>query len=173
MAIVYLSLGSNKKNRKKYLQEALIKLSKLGILTAISNIYETEPWGFYSPNNFYNLIVKMQTNLPPFKLLSEIKYIEQLLGRDISYSEVYRSREIDIDIIFYDNLILNSEKLIIPHKYAHKRKFVLLPMAEINPLKIHPVLNKTISDLIKECPDKSFVKIIGKLPLPEKLISHT
>ncbi len=144
-----LSLGSNLGNKELNLNTAIENLqSQVGEIVEVSQVYETEPWGFETENNFLNSVAIVETDLEPQKLLTEIKKIEKKLGR-VKTKSGYESRIIDIDIIFYDNLIYEGEELIIPHKYAHKRDFVLEPLNELVPDFTHPVLNLPISELLK------------------------
>jgi len=143
----FLSLGSNLGNRKSNINIAIENLETVGKIIKTSQIYETVPWGFDAENNFFNSIVIFETNLKPQQLLIEIKKIEKKLGR-IKTQQNYESRIIDIDIIFYDDLIYQSEELTIPHKFAHERDFVLEPLNELVSDLIHPVLNLSIGELL-------------------------
>jgi len=143
----FLSLGSNLGNRKLNISIAIKNLETVGKVVRSSQIYETEPWGFDAENNFFNSVVIFETDLKPQELLAEIKKIEKKMGR-IKTQQNYESRIIDIDIIFYNNFIYQSKELTIPHKFAHKRDFVLEPLNELVPTYIHPVFNLTISELL-------------------------
>ncbi len=116
----------------------------------ISSFYETKPWGFLSENLFLNLLVVGKTSLSPWALIFELKKIEAQMGRKPKKRKYYEDRIIDIDIIFYENIILNSKNLIIPHPYMHKRDFIILPALEIIPEWIHPVFKKSIVEIYKE-----------------------
>lgn len=145
MSNVYLSLGSNIGDRKKFLLNAIDAL-KAGVgVSDVSSFYETEPWGNERQSNFINACVKVETDLSPPKLLRFIKSIESELGR--SQSEKWGPREIDIDILFYGDEIISSGGVEIPHPHMAGRAFVLVPLAEIAPQFVHPVLKKTISEL--------------------------
>lgn len=155
---VFLSLGSSLGNREQNLQDALYYTNKLlGKIITLSNIYETEPWGFTDENLFLNQVILIETNLLPLELLKNIKLIEKKLHR-IKSSENYEARTIDIDILYFENQIFYSEILQIPHKHLHKRKFVLVPLSEIAPEFIHPLLQKSTNDLLKICLDKTDIK---------------
>lgn len=156
---VFLSIGSNLGNKKNNLQEAIDSIKKYNIKTIdVSGIYETEPWGFETDNCFYNIVLKIETVLNALDLLAVILEIENNIGRvRNNENNTYISRKIDIDIVTYDNLIIEIEKLTIPHPCMHKRKFVLMPLQEIEPLFTHPVLNKTIDKLLLECDDKTAI----------------
>ena len=149
MAIVYLSLGSNLGDRVGYIQQATSLLSaheKISIVTT-SSFYETEPWGMESDNWFVNAVMQISTTLSPEELLDECQRIETQLGKISRQGKDYIDRTIDIDIIFYDRLILNNERLTIPHKHFHKRVFMLVPMLEIAEDFVHPFFGKTVASL--------------------------
>lgn len=163
MAIVYLSLGSNKGDRIGYIQQAT------GLLGAVENIsiirtsafYETEPWNMNTDIWFVNAIVEVKTSLSPQALLEECKKVEARLGRKHSESKVYEDRSIDIDILFYGKDIINEENLTVPHKYLHLRAFILVPMLELNPDFEHPVLHRTISELHNDLENPEMVFLYG------------
>ena len=164
MAIVYLSLGSNLGDRVGYIQQAV---SLLGAnpninIVATSSFYETEPWQMHSDNWFVNAVIQISTSLSPEDLLKECKNIETLLGRKKEEeSKAYLDRTIDIDIIFYDNLILNSPNLTIPHRFFHRRVFMLVPMLEIAQDFVHPLFNKTVEKLYDEIENPEMVCLYG------------
>ncbi len=144
---VYLAIGSNIEP-KKNIALALKELSKIGKIAAISSFIKTRPEGFLNQADFLNGAVKFYTKLTPDALLKELKNIEQILKRNTPFRN--GPRTIDIDIVFYGNLILKTPLLTIPHPRAEKRFFVLKPLAEIAPNKIHPVLRKQIRTLLKK-----------------------
>ena len=140
----YLSLGSNLGNKKVFIDRAEKLINReIGEIQKRSSLYETEPWGFYHPVNFYNKVVLVKTTLTPEELLSQCLAIERQLGRQREKSK-YEARTVDIDILFYDKQIITSEALQIPHPYLHLRRFILEPLNEIAPTLQHPVVNKTI-----------------------------
>ena len=153
MSKVYLSIGSNKGNRSVLINKAIDEIEKkVGIIISRSSIYQSKSWGFDS-NDFYNLCLLIDTDIVPKSLLINLKKIEKSMGReDIDGS--YSDRFIDIDILFYDNIITDSEDLKIPHPKIEIRKFVLVPMLEIADNYVHPILNKTIKELDNDCSDK-------------------
>ena len=159
MNTTYLELGSNKGNRVLNISKAFLFINlELGETTNHSAIYETEPWGFKSKEKFINIAVELKTNFQPHDLLNKIKKFEKKLGRR-KYSDRYESREIDIDILFFNNDIIKDNDLIIPHPRLHKRKFVLETLFDMIPDYIHPVLNKDIQQLYAECNDDGNVEV--------------
>jgi len=154
---VYLGLGSNKGERLTHLKRAIDELHKVGKVTTISPVYETEPWGKIGQPPFLNAVIRMETELAPLLLLREIKVIEQRVGRQPS--QRWGPREIDIDILFYDELVLDTHELKVPHPYLHVRPFVLIPLADIAPDLVHPVLKKTVYELVKELSDDDRDKV--------------
>jgi 2-amino-4-hydroxy-6-hydroxymethyldihydropteridine diphosphokinase len=158
MKIVFLGIGTNLGDRASNLKEAFSSIEEhIGPVLKSSSVYETEPWGFQAEDQFLNMVLKVETKLSPSGLLGRILMIETLLGR-VRTEKLYSSRVIDIDILLYDNLIVNEEALQIPHPKMHERKFVLVPLNEIAADTIHSVLKKTISSLLKKCKDKSKVR---------------
>lgn len=153
MQTVYLILGGNLGDRYKYLQEAraLIEQS-IGPLVTCSSFYETEPWGFAHDNSFLNQAIEVETRLNPFEILNEIKVIETSLGRSRG-NERYSARTIDIDILFFGDAVIDAPELTIPHPEMAGRRFVLDPMCEIAPDLLHPLLQKTMQQLLAECQD--------------------
>jgi 2-amino-4-hydroxy-6-hydroxymethyldihydropteridine diphosphokinase len=158
MKIVFLGIGTNLGNRKSNLEQAVARIKEyIGPVLNSSSVYETEPWGFQADDKFLNMVVKVETELTPSGLLGRILMIESLLGRQRG-SERYSSRVIDIDILFYEDMIVDEKSLKIPHPLLHERKFVLIPLCEIASDMIHPVLKKSIADLLELCEDKGVVK---------------
>jgi 2-amino-4-hydroxy-6-hydroxymethyldihydropteridine diphosphokinase len=166
MKNVFLGIGTNLGDRENNLENALVEIEKLiGWVIKTSSVYETEPWGFHTKDKFLNMVVKVETVLNPNELLEYIQKIESVLGR-VRGKKRYSSRMIDIDILFYDDLHEEDKKLIIPHPLLHKRKFVLIPLCEIASEFIHPVLKKTMSELLEICEDYSEVKKYSGHPIP-------
>ena len=163
MAIVYLSLGSNLGDRIGHLQQATSLLGALPEINivATSSFYESEPWNMDSENWFVNAIVQITTTLSPENLLKECQRIEFQLGRKRDLTKGYIDRTIDIDILFYDNLIINTPELTIPHKFFHKRAFLLVPMLEIAQDFVHPLFNETISKIYDELENPEMVCLYG------------
>lgn len=152
MPKAYISIGTNIGNKRGNLITAAALLAeRVGDILALSSIYETEPWGFDSPNSFLNAALIIETTLAPFDLLEATRMIEIEMGRiDKSDMGVYHDRIIDIDLLLYDDLIIQSEHLTLPHPLMHKRKFVMDPLVEIAPQVLHPVFCKTIQELFKK-----------------------
>ena len=164
MAIVYLSLGSNIGDRVGFIQQATSLLSSDASINIIStsSFYESEPWEMNSDNWFVNAVIQISTTLTPEALLAECQKIENCLGRKRhENNSTYTDRTIDIDIICYDNLIINNTQLTIPHKYFHKRAFVLVPMLEIAEDFVHPVFGKTVEELFEDIENPEMVCLYG------------
>ena len=152
MSKVFFSIGSNKGNRSKLINEAIDKIEiSIGRVEKKSSIYETKSWGFNS-NNFYNTCLLIESSLSVELILNKTLKIEKDMGR-LNSRDQYIDRCIDIDILFVEDIILNSKDLIIPHPRLHLRKFVLTPMLDLAPDLIHPILNKSIKQLEIECDD--------------------
>jgi len=167
MATSYFSLGSNKGNRLENLTSA-IKLinNKIGKITKVSNIWESASWN-YSDNDYLNLVIQVKTELLPEDILKITQEIERKLGRSrkttfYNGKAKYSSRTIDIDILFYENDVINTPKLKIPHPNLHLRMFVLKPFMQINSNFIHPTLKKSIKVLLSECEDNGKISIFKK-----------
>ncbi|MBI5050958.1 MAG: 2-amino-4-hydroxy-6-hydroxymethyldihydropteridine diphosphokinase [Nitrospirae bacterium] len=153
MPIVYLSIGSNLGSREKNCEKAVELLTEKGVkVLKRSSMIETEPWGLKEQPDFINMAVEIETALAPEELLKTIKATEIELGRqkDIRWGP----RIVDLDILFYDDLILKTPELEIPHPLIKEREFVLKPLSEIAPEKIHPLLNKSVRDLLNELKSK-------------------
>lgn len=150
---VFLGLGSNIGDRKKYLSEAIQEIKNIPgtKILKISSIYETEPWGFKEQDEYLNAVIEVETEQEYAKLLKEVKGIEIILGRD--KTDKWKSRKIDIDILFYGDLVYEDENLHIPHKHIEDRNFVLVPLNEIAPDFVHPVTKKKISEILKNSKD--------------------
>lgn len=163
MAIVYISLGSNKGDRIGYVQQAA---SLLGMDEGISIVrssafYETEPWNMNTKTWFVNAVIEIKTKYSPDELLKRCQDIEKKLGREHKTGSNYEDRTIDIDILFYDNEIINEENLVIPHKYVHLRAFNLVPMMELDADYIHPVLHKSIVEMHSDLENPEMVFLYG------------
>ena len=152
MATAYLSLGSNLGDRLRLIQEAVAALTvEAGPVTALSSLYETEPWGVSSPHRFLNVALALETTLSPETLLAVTQRIERDLGRTHkSVDGRYADRTIDIDLLFVGDAVLDTPALTLPHPRLHLRRFVLEPLCEIAPDLCHPLLRKSVSQLLAE-----------------------
>lgn len=152
MAITHLLLGSNVGNRLKQIDKAreLVE-SRIGKLLKKSKVYETAPWGEQEQDHFLNQALEVDTKLKPKKVLEKIAEIEKLMEREETYK--WGPREIDIDILMYEDEMICEIDLTIPHPFLHERKFTLLPLSEIAPDLYHPIMGATILDLLLECED--------------------
>lgn len=135
MATMYLSLGTNLGNRRQNIASALdLIANEVGIILSASDIIETDPWGFESPHAFLNMAVKVETNLQPLQALHATQQIERRLGRDRKTADrQYHDRLIDIDILLYDDLVMDTPELTIPHPLMYQRPFVMEPLSQIAP----------------------------------------
>ena len=155
MSKAFISLGANEGKRLENFQVAVTLIqNKIGNLIALSSIYQTPSLGFEGPD-FLNACIEIDTNLNPLELLDKLLEIELALGREPSAKREFQSRPIDLDLLFYEEQIINSQVLIIPHPRIAQRNFVLYPLNEINPELMHPVLKKTVIDLISVSPDNT------------------
>ncbi len=162
MNIAYLLIGGNLGNRSANLQKAMQLIEQnCGQVVQTSAIYETAAWGLTNQPAFYNQALKIHTNLPPESLMDALLLIEKEMGRVRTIK--LGPRTIDLDMIFYNMLVLNSEKLVLPHPALSQRRFVLLPLFEIAPGFIHPVFQKNIEQLLKDCPDQLDVQKLSIL----------
>ncbi|MBN1252900.1 MAG: 2-amino-4-hydroxy-6-hydroxymethyldihydropteridine diphosphokinase [Bacteroidales bacterium] len=159
---IFLSLGSNLGEKVINLKMALKKINEtIGQIKKVSSFYETEPWGFETDKWFINIVAEISTNLDAKSLLISLLEIEKEIGRKRNNNQQrYSSRLIDIDILFYDDLIIEKSNIQIPHKQLHKRIFVLNPLNEIAADFIHPILKLSISELLQKCDDKTQIKIL-------------
>jgi len=146
--IVYLALGSNMGNRLANLKAAASNLAPQMSVKKKSSVYETPAWGVEDQDPFLNQVVIAETYLQPEVLLLHLKRLEAALGRVPSFKN--GPRLIDIDILFFDDLIIDTVSLAIPHPSLHKRAFVLVPLAELDPDLIHPVLRRSMSELLED-----------------------
>ncbi|MGL5111397.1 MAG: 2-amino-4-hydroxy-6-hydroxymethyldihydropteridine diphosphokinase, partial [Flavobacterium sp.] len=163
---VVLSLGSNQGNRLAILEQCIDLLHhEAGTVVQISAIYETPAWGFES-ESFYNCALLLHTNLSATKMLSHVLKIEKRLGRTRNTTAGYQARSIDIDIIAYNEEIVATEKLQIPHPLMQERKFVLLPFHELKLDWEHPILKKSIPDLLSQTTDESRCTVVATIAAP-------
>ena len=150
---VYLLLGSNLGDKKANLEQAIeLIIRAAGKINQLSKIYKTAAWGKEDQPVFYNQVIVTETNLHPHELLAKLLRIEAQLGR--TRFEKWGERIIDIDILFYDNRIINTTTLKVPHPEIQNRRFTLVPMAELEPEFVHPTLQKSMLKLLSVCKDK-------------------
>lgn len=154
--LVYLSLGSNIGNREGHLREAIARLEQCGQVMAVSSFYETEPVEFTEQAWFLNCAVGLETSFAPEQLMAELLAIEKEMGRERLQKK--GPRVIDIDILLFGDLIVKTDKVTIPHPAMASRRFVLEPLAEIAPEIRHPVLGKTVRELLEALPAGQMVK---------------
>lgn len=154
---VFLGIGGNIGNKHNNFDKVIkIIENELGLIAKSSSIYETPPWGFKTKDNFWNQVLLIKTNFPPNELLERIHKIEKQFGRKREGTN-YNSREMDIDILYYDDEFIESESLIVPHPKMHLRKFVLVPLNEIAPNFKHPLLRFTSLQMLENCKDGSVI----------------
>ena len=167
--ITYLSLGTNQGNKLENLQNAINLIAeKVGVILKIASVYKTASWGFDS-DDFYNTCLQVSTYHPPEKLISILLDVESELGRKRNNSDSYSDRNIDIDILLFDDEIIFSKTLIVPHSKMLERKFVLVPLAEIASAVIHPITKQKITVCLQICDDTSEISAITeklKRPIP-------
>ncbi len=149
MAKLYLALGSNQGDRKALLDAARAACdASLGRVTGCSDYIETAPWGFSSPHPFLNAVLELETELSPIDILERTQEIERQLGRQTKSSAAgYQDRPIDLDLLLYDDLVLETPRLTLPHPLMHLRDFVLEPLQQLAPTLRHPVLGLSIAEL--------------------------
>ena len=157
----YILTGGNQGDRMEQLATALREIGKLGTIRAVSGIYETAAWGKTDQPDFLNQVIQLETGLWAQELMKGLLEIEARMGRQ--RTEKYDPRTIDLDILYYNDEIIDQPGLMVPHPRLQLRRFVLEPLYEIAPNLIHPVFGKTTYQLLLECPD----------PLPVKLIFST
>jgi len=154
---IYLSMGSNLGDRMRMLilaREAFRE--QIGDLVKVSKVYQSEAWGYSSPNSFYNCCVSVHTLLAPLAVLDALMAIEESLGR-IRKGGGYADRNIDIDLLFYGDILMEHPRLILPHPALEKRRFVLEPLAEIAPEFVHPRSGLKVREMLEHCPDESIL----------------
>lgn len=161
MPEIFLGLGSNIENREEHISKAIEFIKDISeiIFLRCSSFYETAPWGIEVQNNFINCVIEISTDIKPKELFRILKDVEIKCGRQ--KRDKWTEREIDIDILFYGDLVYEKNGIVIPHKEISNRNFVLIPMNELEPDLIHPVTKKTISEILLETGDKLMCKKIN------------
>ncbi|MBX7043717.1 MAG: 2-amino-4-hydroxy-6-hydroxymethyldihydropteridine diphosphokinase [Ignavibacteria bacterium] len=173
MAKVYLGFGSNKGDRLQFVKKAIFEIGSIEgtSVTKISKVYETKPWGIKEQNDFLNCVAEITTILEAEELATRLKVAEKIVGR--TASSKWYEREIDIDLLFYANRIVNTESLRIPHAELENRNFVLVPLNEIAPDLVHPVSGKKISELLHDSGDDLGVTEFAELIPDEEILRLT
>lgn len=158
---VFILIGSNLGERKRLVNQACKMMEeRCGVLISKSKMYESEPWGFEAEHWFLNQVVRIDTVLSPDELMKTLLSIEKELGRDRSVPhEGYVSRSIDLDILYYGEEIVDTEMVTAPHPRLQERRFALVPLCDVVPCLVHPLLRKTNRQLLEECQDKGKVNI--------------
>ena len=159
---VFILLGSNLGDRQLLVNQACEMMEeRCGRIVSKSRLYESEPWGFKSEHWFLNQVVVLDTEMSPDDLMDALLAIEKELGRDrTTPHEGYVSRPMDLDILYWGkDLIVEKQHVIVPHPRLHKRRFTLLPLCDVAPDYVHPILKKTNRQLLDECQDTGIVKI--------------
>ncbi len=157
---IFLGLGSNQGDRKLNLKNSIKLLkSRVGKVLNTSAIYESEPWGVKNQNYFLNQVIEIETHIDPNDLLNICKNIEYDMGRKPEIR--WGKRVIDIDILYYQSKVINQENLKIPHKLMHERKFVMIPLNDLNENHLHPILKITNKEILNKCIDSCKVKHYG------------
>ena len=157
---IFIGIGGNEGSRWEYLNSAKILIEQNGCkIIAASPVYETPAWGFESELRFLNQVIQVQTLLEPVELLKTLQHIEEHLGR-VRSEKQYSSRTIDLDILFYNQLVMDLPQIQLPHPRMHLRKFVLEPMVMLAPGFVHPVFNRTMVELNQLCHDTSVCRIV-------------
>jgi 2-amino-4-hydroxy-6-hydroxymethyldihydropteridine diphosphokinase len=164
MAIIFIGLGSNEGTSIQILRDAYLDLKKnVGYLMESSSIYETAPWGFESQNSFLNAVLKFETNHTPEEILNILQYLETKAGRKRNESENYTDRTLDLDLLYYDNIVSEKEELVLPHPRISERLFVLKPMVEIDAEWIDARHQKSMKQLLDDTTDISAIKKSSRL----------
>lgn len=159
--LIYVSLGSNLGNKLQNLDIARELIgNEVGNMHSVSGIYESAAWGYSSENLFYNCCLSSVTLLEPLPLLEKMLSIETKMGR-VRGDKGYSDRLIDMDLLFFNNVVLDHPRLVIPHPAMANRRFVLTPLSEIAPELVHPVNGLTVLEMLEGCQDKVAVKLIG------------
>ena len=161
MSITYLALGTNLGDRPHNLCRAILSLSPSVRVLAESALYETPPWGVTDQPAFLNMVIKAETDLPPAALLERLRKLERDMGRQPTVR--YGPRLIDLDILFYDDKVIETPTLTIPHPRLHERSFVLVPLADLAPGLVHPLTGSTVREMLKQVDSKGVIRMTDPL----------
>jgi len=162
MQQVVLGLGGNIGDTKSFLAQAIHFIDQeIGAVKLKSSLYQTKAWGVENQSDFINMVLQLETLLDPYEVLEASLAIEQKIGRDRLGKKKWTERIIDIDVLFYEDKIMNAPQLILPHDYIQERNFVLYPLTEILPDLIHPVLLKTVRELKEKTRDKQSIIVLS------------
>lgn len=163
MNTVYLLLGGNIGNTRDYLSLSINEIErKIGKITGRSQLYETAAWGYEGQPNFLNIAIKVETFLEPLLVLEKILDIEKQLGRERAGAQ-WKERTIDIDILLFNDSVIESSELKVPHPFLPERRFALAPLADIASDVLHPILKDSVLTLLNTCKDKLHIKALGFL----------
>ena len=166
---VFIGIGGNIGDKQKNFTRVRPLINqRLGKILKESSIYETPPWGFHSEFKFWNQAMYIETTLETEEMLWRIKEIEAMFGRNMEENSTYDNREMDIDILYFDDIFYDSKELVIPHRRLHERLFVLVPLVEIAPEFKHPLLRMTNLTLLENCRDKSIIRKVNLDENPEE-----
>ena len=158
----YISIGSNLGDRLLNIDRSIVELSFFTKIIQYSSYYETQSWGYHDDNDYVNIVVHVQTSLRPDVLLKKLKFIESKMGRKLNNNVYYSARLIDLDILFFDDIVYEKNDLIVPHPKLYNRKFVLVPLCEISPKFKCPVKKTTIEHLLLQTHDDSRISLFKK-----------
>jgi 2-amino-4-hydroxy-6-hydroxymethyldihydropteridine diphosphokinase len=164
MAQATLLTGSNEGDRMAHLIFAIERISNLGNIKAVSSFYKSSPWGPVTQNDFLNQVIQIDTDLEPKELLTATQHIEQLSGRKKAVR--LGPRTLDIDLLYFNDLIMSDDTLTLPHHSLHLRRFTLIPLCEILPSFLHPIFLRTHEDLLSICEDDGIVAYFASCNMP-------
>lgn len=157
MSPAFVALGSNVEPRLNYLTSAVVQLQELGMVMKIAPLYRSSPYGFEHQSDFLNSACILNTNFLPLDLLKALKDIERKLGRQKRFR--WGPREIDLDIIFFGDMTINEEELVIPHPGFKERRFVLLPLTKLDANFTPPAENRNLKEILQDCSDETSIKL--------------